>query len=179
MDGTPVGGPLAYDVTASGECGHLLTSVLSDTVYQVTVGADVQNVTSSIEGTLYFTTTQVGALHVVVTQAGAIPTLTLHGTPLDHAIRLDWVVVGSLPVTTTWRIGYESDTGTAQFPAAEIPTSTIRSHTLVSLTNYVWYTVTLEAMLGETPWLTDTVRVMPTDRFVYLPLVLRSTSLSK
>jgi len=33
--------------------------------------------------------------------------------------------------------------------------------------------VTLHAMLAETFWLGDTVRVMPTDRFVYLPLVMR------
>lgn len=42
-----------------------------------------------------------------------------------------------------------------------------------SVSNYVWYTVTLSAVLGATPILTDTVRVMPTDRLVYLPLVLR------
>jgi len=29
-------------------------------------------------------------------------------------------------------------------------------------------------MLGSTPFLTDTVRAMPTDIFVYLPLVLRN-----
>jgi hypothetical protein len=44
---------------------------------------------------------------------------------------------------------------------------------LTDLTNYVWYTVTLNAVVGATPILTDTVRVMPTDRFVCLPLVMR------
>jgi hypothetical protein len=36
-----------------------------------------------------------------------------------------------------------------------------------------WYTVTLHAMLNGRSWLSDTVRVMPTDRFVYLPVMLR------
>jgi hypothetical protein len=42
---------------------------------------------------------------------------------------------------------------------------------VAGLTNYVWYTVTLEAMQGSTSFLDDTVRVMPTDRRVYLPLL--------
>ena len=50
--------------------------------------------------------------------------------------------------------------------------SPTRAYTLTGLTNYVWYTVTLNSILGSTPFLTDTVTVMPTDVFVYLPLVL-------
>ena len=64
-------------------------------------------------------------------------------------------------------------TGTVLTPQIEIPTSTVRAHTLTDLTNYVWYTVTLNAMMGASPVLTDTVHVMPTDTFLYLPLVLR------
>jgi len=41
------------------------------------------------------------------------------------------------------------------------------------LTNYARYTVTLNAMLDTAPFLTDTVHIMPTDIFVYLPLVIR------
>ena len=47
------------------------------------------------------------------------------------------------------------------------------TYSLTGLTNYTRYTVTLNGMLDSTPFLTDTVRVMPTDIFVYLPLVLR------
>lgn len=36
-----------------------------------------------------------------------------------------------------------------------------------------WYTVTLNAMLDDTAFLTDTVHVRPTDIFVYLPLIVR------
>ena len=51
--------------------------------------------------------------------------------------------------------------------------SPTRACSLTGLTNYTWYTVTLNAMLGSTPFLTDTVKIMPSDIFVYLPLVLR------
>jgi hypothetical protein len=51
--------------------------------------------------------------------------------------------------------------------------STTRAYTLTGLTNGTWYTVTLNSMAGTTPILTDTVTVMPTDKFVCFPLVLR------
>jgi hypothetical protein len=104
----------------------------------------------------------------------APPALSLRGTPGDRTIYLDWDVNTTLPATSTWQIDYTSETGTAYLPIT-IPTNTIRSHTLTGLTNYVWYTVTLNAVVDSTPFLTDTVRVMPTDRFVFLPLVLKST----
>ena len=59
--------------------------------------------------------------------------------------------------------------------------SPTRACSLTGLTNYTWYTVTLNAMLAlslpngleSAPFLTDTVRVMPTDVFIYLPLVCK------
>jgi hypothetical protein len=59
------------------------------------------------------------------------------------------------------------------FVATDPLTGTARAYTLTGLTNYTWYTVTLNAMDGATPILSDAVRVMPTDKFVYLPLVMR------
>ncbi|MBN2005857.1 MAG: hypothetical protein JXA21_21040 [Anaerolineae bacterium] len=97
--------------------------------------------------------------------------LTLNATPSNRAVHLNWTVAGTLPPTGTWTINYESP-GTVHLPVTGILSHT-RAYTLIDLTNYVWYTVTLNAMLDTTPILTDTVRVMPTDRFVYLPLVLR------
>ncbi len=47
--------------------------------------------------------------------------------------------------------------------------NTTRAYTMTGLTNYVWCTVTLSAMQGGTPFLTDIVGVMPTDQFVYYP----------
>jgi len=85
---------------------------------------------------------------------------------------LSWTVNTTLPVTSTWRLAYDGPTGDQPSPISDIISPT-RAYTLTGLTNYTWYTVTLNGMLGSTPFLTDTVRVMPTDIFVYLPLVLR------
>jgi hypothetical protein len=102
----------------------------------------------------------------------AIPEVTLYGMPGNRTIYLRWAVNTTLPVTSTWRIAYEGPTGDPPSPITGILSPT-RAYTLTGLTNYVWYTVTLNAMLDSTPFLTDTVRVMPTDRFVYLPLVMK------
>jgi hypothetical protein len=98
------------------------------------------------------------------------PGLRLHGAPGDATIRLTWQVTGTLPPTTTWHMDYFTETLTAY--TATDPLSVTRSYLLTEhVHNYDWYTVTLHAMVGETSRLSDTVRVMPTDRFAYLPLV--------
>ncbi len=99
-------------------------------------------------------------------------TVHLSGIPGNQTIYLNWTVEGMLPMTSTWRIEYHGQTGTAYLPITGI-TNTVRAYTLTGLTNYTWYTVTLNATLGSTSFLTDTVRAMPTDRFVYLPLICR------
>jgi hypothetical protein len=101
------------------------------------------------------------------------PALVLSGQPNNQIIYLNWSLNTTLPAGSTWRIDYGSQTGTAYLPITGILSPT-RAYTLTGLMNYVWYTVTLNAMLDSTPFLTDTVRVMPTDRFVYLPLVLKA-----
>jgi hypothetical protein len=101
----------------------------------------------------------------------ALDSLTLRGSPADQSIHLTWDVNATLPVTSTWQIDYQSQTGTAYIPITGIISPT-RAYALTGLTNYTWYTVTLNGMVDETSWLSDTVRVMPTDRFVYLPVVL-------
>jgi hypothetical protein len=98
--------------------------------------------------------------------------LVLSGAPADRAVHLSWQIKTILPLTSTWRIDYASQTGTVYLPVTGIVSST-HTHTLTGLTNYVWYTVTLNAMLDSTRFLTDTVRVMPTDRLTYLPLITR------
>jgi hypothetical protein len=99
------------------------------------------------------------------------PSLMLHGAAADRAINLTWTVNTTLPVTATWHIDYYI-TSTNVFTATE-PLSITRARTLTDLTNGEWYTVTLYAMGGTTSLLSDTVRVMPTDIFVYLPLALK------
>jgi hypothetical protein len=101
------------------------------------------------------------------------PELNLHGEPAAEAIHLTWEVEGALPVTTTWQITYDGLAGDQPSPITGIISPT-RAYTLTGLTNYTWYTVTLNAMLDSIPFLTDTVRVMPTDWLVYLPLVLKA-----
>lgn len=96
--------------------------------------------------------------------------LKLHGTPANRAIYLGWEITA--PFTGTWTISYDGTPGDQESPVTGIPEAT-RAYTLTGLTNYEWYTVTLHAMVDSTSWLSDTVRAMPTDRFVYLPLALR------
>ena len=98
--------------------------------------------------------------------------LDLSGVPADRAIHLAWMVNVTLPTTSTWRIAYYSSTVTSPLSVTGIVSPT-RAYTLTDLTNYVWYTATLNAMLDSTPILTDTVCLMPTDIFVYLPITLK------
>ena len=101
------------------------------------------------------------------------PELALRGVPADQAIHMDWTVTGALPITATWRISYYTQTVASTIMATDSLTNTARAYTLTGLTNYAWYTVTLNAMVNSTSILTDTARVMPTDRLVYLPIVMR------
>ncbi len=91
--------------------------------------------------------------------------LTLTGSPADRAISLNWEVNVTLPLTTTWTIDYIGLPGDQPSPITGIPADT-RLFTLTGLTNYTWYTLTLAT---DPPWLSDTVRAMPTDHFMYLP----------
>ena len=75
-----------------------------------------------------------------------------------------------LPPGSTWRIIYDGPQGDQPSPITAIPHPT-RAFTLTGLTNYEWYGVTLNAMDGANPILTDTVQMMPTDRMVYLPIL--------
>jgi hypothetical protein len=98
--------------------------------------------------------------------------LRLYGSPADRAIHLTWELSSTLPSTTTWHIDYY--TQTASVYTATDPLSATRSIVLTeNVQNYQWYTVTLSALVDRTALLSDTVRVMPTDIFVHLPLVRR------
>ncbi|MFZ6030393.1 MAG: choice-of-anchor Q domain-containing protein [Chloroflexota bacterium] len=104
------------------------------------------------------------------------PSLVLRGTPANRAIHLDWDVNTTLPATTTWHIEYY--TATANLLTASDPDSATRTYTLSDLTNYEWYTVNLYAMLGTTAILSDTIRAMPTDRSLYLPIAWKKEQAS-
>jgi hypothetical protein len=99
-----------------------------------------------------------------------LPALTLHATPADRAAHLSWTYGGDLPAGGSWRITYYSQTVALSHTSIPSPT---RAYTLANLANYVWYTVTLNGMVGGTPFLTSMARVMPTGNLVYLPIVFR------
>lgn len=100
-----------------------------------------------------------------------IPELHLTGTPANGAITLNWEVNTTVADGTTWRISYTGPGG----PGSPITESNkdVRSYTISGLSNYTTYNITLNAMNGATPIMTDTVSVMPTDIFSYLPIVLK------
>ncbi|VAW42933.1 hypothetical protein MNBD_CHLOROFLEXI01-3211, partial [hydrothermal vent metagenome] len=74
--------------------------------------------------------------------------------------------------TATWQISYSGPAGDQSSPIIGL-TEPTRAYTLTGLSNYTPYTITLNAILDSSPILTDTVTVMPTDTFVYLPVVKR------
>ena len=95
--------------------------------------------------------------------------LLLSGVPGDSTISLSWEVNATLPDTATWTIAYQGPAGDQPSPITGLPDE-IRAYTLTGLTNYAWYDITLTAV-GTSPLLSDTVRLMPTDMLVYLPLI--------
>ena len=97
--------------------------------------------------------------------------IVLSGIPADRSIHLNWESRSLLPVTSTWRIMYYSQT--VPITINNILSST-RAYDLNGLTNYVWYTITLNTMTEATPLYTDTIKLLPTDRLVYLPVVIRN-----
>jgi hypothetical protein len=102
-----------------------------------------------------------------------IPALTLQGAAGDSSIYLYWSVNIPLPGGSDWRISYDGPPGDQGSPILHIP-APARSYTLTGLTNQTWYTVTLNAMLVDTPFLTDTVHLMPSSYFLHLPTVINS-----
>lgn len=100
------------------------------------------------------------------------PEVELRGRPGNQTIALTWDVNLPVPISTTWRIAYYTTTLAAPLTVT-LPLSTTRDQLLTGLTNYQWYTITLNALLDATPFLTDTITLMPTDRLVYLPLIMK------
>jgi hypothetical protein len=101
-----------------------------------------------------------------------VPTLELDGTPGNGYIYLHWTANVSMPIASTWQIGYITNTTALPVLETDTLTHTARAYTLTDLENGRWYTVTLTTV-GVTPPLSDTVAVQLMEHFVYLPLVLR------
>ena len=96
--------------------------------------------------------------------------LTLIGFPGNETINLTWKVNVVLPITSTWEISYTGPTGDQPSPITGLPEAT-RAYTLTGLANYVPYSVTLNAILDNTPLLTGTITIMPSGTLVFLPLI--------
>lgn len=102
-----------------------------------------------------------------------VPALTLQARGADRAIYLNWSVNTTLPAPSTWRISYVPVTGGSPVVATSTLTNTARAYTLTNLTNYTWYTVTLQALLDTSAFLTGTAQALPTDHFIYVPVLLK------
>jgi len=100
--------------------------------------------------------------------------VSLNARAGDRTIYLSWEVYTDLPPGLTWQIAYDGPTGDQPSPITGIISST-QTYTLTGLTNYTWYTVTLTGISGSLALLnSDPMTVMPTDIFVYLPLILKA-----
>jgi parallel beta-helix repeat protein len=106
------------------------------------------------------------------------PTLDLTATPDDQAIYLIWAefedaALDSYVITYTYGTG-GSDASQGPSPIRDIPTTT-HVYSLTDVANYVFYTVTVTARDENDVDLimSNSVRVMPTNFFVYLPLILK------
>ena len=97
------------------------------------------------------------------------PQLKLIGRSGDQAVNLSWTVNITLPLTTTWTIDYVGLPGDQPSPITGLPVDTDQFF-LTGLTNYSWYTITLAT---DPAWLSDSVNMMPTDLFVYIPVMLK------
>ena len=100
------------------------------------------------------------------------PALSLSGSPGDGAVYLNWALNTALPLTATWEIRYSGIPGNQVSPITGVPSPT-RAYSLTGVTNYTWYSVTLQAVLDEVAILSDSVLVLPTDHAVYLPWAAR------
>lgn len=135
----------------------------------IDAGTTLADVTTDLEGKAR----PIGAaFDIGAYEYGTPPQLFLTGSPGDQTINLNWEIVATIPTTATWTITYDGPAGTPPSPITNISNAT-RSYQITNLTNYTVYNVTLNAMVDGSPILTDTVSVMPTDQFIYLPLVLK------
>jgi hypothetical protein len=98
--------------------------------------------------------------------------LRLFAWPGDERIFLAWRVAGSDALLNSFAISYTngSDGGRS---VTGLATSTL-AYTLTGLTNYTWYTVVVEGWDADDEALmrSNPAVVMPTDHFLYLPVVM-------
>ncbi len=97
--------------------------------------------------------------------------LALGGASADKTIYLAWTVNNNpLPANTTWEISYTGPAGNQPSPITGLPEAT-RAYTLNGLTNYTVYTITLAAKQNGVTLLSATLRLMPSDISVHVPVL--------
>lgn len=101
-----------------------------------------------------------------------VPQLSLNVMPGDGFVHLRWQVNFALPFDVTWQVQYVGAAGSSPVHISGIPND-VREYQLDNLANYSWYDVTLNAVQDDRTILSETVRVMPTDIFVFFPVVFR------
>lgn len=101
------------------------------------------------------------------------PQLELRGSPADGAIHLNWEINDELPTTAVFKIDYTGPQGNPPSPINAIAPD-IRQYTLTNLKNYEFYVVNLTVLDNGTVLLSDSVTVMPTDIFSFLPIVTKN-----
>jgi len=92
----------------------------------------------------------------------------LFAAPDNAALHLSWELTGTLPTSATWRVSYEGPAGDQPSPITDVA-QTERGLTLTGLTNDTPYTITLEAMLYGSPYMTATVTATPTQNPTFAP----------
>lgn len=106
------------------------------------------------------------------------PILYLRASPRDRVIYLRWTEfedpeLASYVITYTYGTGGR-DASQGPSPISNLPMAT-RTYSLTDVANYAFYTVTVAACDGSDADLavSNSVSVMPTDIFVYLPAVMK------
>jgi hypothetical protein len=107
-----------------------------------------------------------------------LPTPYLRAMPRDGVIHLTWTQLED-PALASYAITYTY--GVVGSPANQGPSPILgispagRTYSLTGVTNYVFYTMTVAARDGGDADLavSNSVRVMPTDIFVYLPSIMQ------
>jgi hypothetical protein len=106
------------------------------------------------------------------------PYVYLRATPGDRTVYLTWTEfedpgLASYVITYTYGTG-GSDASQGPSPISNLLTTT-HIYSLADVANYAFYTVTVGARDGSDAdlFVSNSVRVMPTDIFVYLPAIMK------
>lgn len=102
-----------------------------------------------------------------------VPKFDLNGSPGDKEIYLTWEISEEVPAAAVLQLQYVGPQGTPPSPITDIPLDT-RQYVVTGLENYIFYEITLLAMDNGTPILTDTIKIMPTDIYSFLPFLAKS-----